>query len=167
MSRYWYLMFFGLSSLFALISCNDSGFDNDLAVKFSGKYGQIEVGGNYAGLEFHHSRPLPSRISFYYPVANSIDLSTDYWKRDESLPLSLVVKVGSWVDSLEKKSIPYSYTPYSVTFENSDSLYTVKISYEFCEDLPVIVWKVTLENFSNEAQDFQLLTSLWLVLRSC
>lgn len=167
MSRYWYLMFFGLSSLFALISCNDSGFDNDLAVKFSGKYGQIEVGGNYAGLEFHHSRPLPSRISFYYPVANSIDLSTDYWKRDESLPLSLVVKVGSWVDSLEKKSIPYSYTPYSVTFENSDSLYTVKISYEFCEDLPVIVWKVTLENFSNEAQDFQLLTSLRLVLRSC
>ena len=167
MSHYFYLMLIGLSSFHILTGCNNSRPDPDLAVKFSGKYGQIEVGGKYAGLEFHHSRPLPSRISFYYPVANSIDLSTDYWKRDESLPLSLMVKVGSRVDSLEKKSMSYSYTPYSVAFENSDSLYTVKISYQFCEDLPVMVWKVILENLSNEAQDFQLLTSLRLVLRSC
>src|SRR5437870_13328446 len=53
---------------------------------FDRHYGQVEVGGRYVGAEFHRSRPLPSRISFYYPVANSIDLSTDYLRRDESLP---------------------------------------------------------------------------------
>jgi len=157
----------GLVSLFVFTCNNKPQTDPALAVKFSGKYGQIEVGGKYAGLEFHHSRPLPSRISFYYPVANSIDLSTDYWKRDESLPLSLLVKVGNRLDSLEKKSISYRYTPYAVAFENSDSLYGVKISYQFCEDLPVIVWRVMLENLSNEVQDFQLVASLRSVLRSC
>ncbi|HPR87551.1 MAG TPA: hypothetical protein PL181_05970, partial [bacterium] len=47
-----------------------------LAASFSGMRGQVEVGGPCAGAEFHGSRPLPARISFYYPVANSIDLST-------------------------------------------------------------------------------------------
>ena len=47
------------------------------------------MGGPFAGAEFHESRPLPSRISFYYPVANSIDLSTDYWKRGDSRPMAV------------------------------------------------------------------------------
>jgi hypothetical protein len=55
--------------------------DSTIAVAFHGGYGSIEVGGPYAGFESHHSRPLPSRISFYAPVANSMDLSTDYWRR--------------------------------------------------------------------------------------
>jgi hypothetical protein len=50
-----------------------------LSYSFDKHYGQVEVGGRYVGAEFHESRPIPSRISFYYPVANSIDLSTDYW----------------------------------------------------------------------------------------
>ena len=37
---------------------------SELEVFFDGQYGQIEVGGKYVGVEFHHSRPLPSRISF-------------------------------------------------------------------------------------------------------
>jgi len=49
-----------------------------IAYTFDGHFGQVEVGGRYAGAEFHRSRPLPSRISFYYPVANSIELSTGY-----------------------------------------------------------------------------------------
>ncbi|MDH3251638.1 MAG: hypothetical protein OEM41_02535, partial [Ignavibacteria bacterium] len=36
--------------------------DEQLAVKFTGKRGQVEVGGPFAGVEFHESRPLPSRI---------------------------------------------------------------------------------------------------------
>jgi len=75
--------------LLGLIACQKTDSQSSqLAVRFEGKYGQVEVGGDFVGAEFHQSRPLPSRISFYYPVANSIDLSTDYWKRYESQPLT-------------------------------------------------------------------------------
>ena len=53
----------------------------------------VEVGGPFAGAEFHHSRPVPTRISFYSPVANSVDLSTDYWQRWESIPVRVFVTV--------------------------------------------------------------------------
>jgi len=32
-------------------------------------FGQIEVGGPFAGVEFHRQSGLPSRISFFSPVA--------------------------------------------------------------------------------------------------
>lgn len=72
-----------------------------LEYAFDKHYGQVEVGGVFAGAEFHNSRPLPSRISLYYPVANSIDLSTDYWKRGDSRP----VAVGMQVDEGERRWI--------------------------------------------------------------
>src|ERR1039458_7507317 len=65
-----------------------------LSYFFDRHYGQVEVGGRFAGAEFHESRPIPSRISFYYPVANSIDVSTDYWKRGNSLPFALGIRAG-------------------------------------------------------------------------
>ena len=88
-----------------------------LEYSFTGHYGQVEVGGRYAGAEFHDSRPLPSRISLYYPVANSIDLSTDYWKRGESRPMA----VGIQIDGDQRHWIgrePWSYTvsPHTVIF---------------------------------------------------
>ena len=84
-----------------LFGQEDDATLNNLAVKFNGKYGQVEVGGNFVGAEFHHSRSLPSRISFYYPVANSIDLSTDYWKRDESQPFRIRLNFNGQIEEIE------------------------------------------------------------------
>ena len=68
-----------LASLLArVITCATAGLssgtstDSSIAVAFQGGYGSIEVGGPYAGVESHHSRPLPSRLSFFAPVANSM-----------------------------------------------------------------------------------------------
>ncbi len=63
----------------------------DIEVSFNGD-AQIETGNHYIGTEFHHGFPLPQRISFYYPAANSIDLSTDYWKRDSTFIMSVGIK---------------------------------------------------------------------------
>lgn len=68
--------FFALVTISALTQDNKNNRD-PLEYFFDKKYGQVEVGGPYVGAEFHESRPLPLRISFYYPVANSIDVSTD------------------------------------------------------------------------------------------
>ncbi len=160
-----WLILFGGSLL--LFSCDKQESPVGLMVTFDEKYGQIEVGGKFVGLEFHHSRPLPTRISFYYPVANSIDLSTDYWKRDESRPLSLLIKVGDRLDTLETQSLPYTYAPHTVEFEKKDSLYHLAISYHFCDDLPVVVWKINLKNTTHQLREYRLTTGLRMVLRSC
>jgi hypothetical protein len=81
--------------LFFLFSCSPTNHKIHLDVYFNGSYGQVEIGGKYIGVEFHQSRPLPSRISFYYPVANSIDYSTDYWERYKSFPFTIVIKSES------------------------------------------------------------------------
>src|ERR1044071_9694523 len=62
--------------------------------RFERGYGQVEVGGRSVGVECQRGRPIPSRVSFYYPVANSIDLSTDYWRRDESLPFAIGLQIN-------------------------------------------------------------------------
>jgi len=55
---------------------------------------QIEVGGPYVGMEFHHSSIQPNRISFFYPVANTIDLSEGYWQRGNYPVMTFQLKVG-------------------------------------------------------------------------
>lgn len=147
-------------------ACTDSTQPPKLEIQFAGGYGQLEVGGRFAGVEFHKSRPLPSRISFYYPVANSLDLSTDYWKRYESLPLNLLLKSGTKIDSLGKIPYPYSYTPYHADFSNIESNLRINFSYDFCEDLPVIILKLNIKNISNEANDFELQSRLVPAIRS-
>ncbi|MEZ4763341.1 MAG: hypothetical protein R3C26_09140 [Calditrichia bacterium] len=72
MRNQWIIALLICANLFG--QSGDSQFFDDIAVPFAGKRGQVEVGGNFAGAAFHHSRPLPSRISFFYPVANSLDL---------------------------------------------------------------------------------------------
>jgi len=140
---------------------------SDLEIFFDGKHGQVEVGGRYAGVEFHHSRPLPSRISFYYPVANSLDLSNDYWKRDESMPFYLVVKHDNKIDSIGKESFSYRYTPFSVSFEKTYDDYKLIIKYDFCEDMPVLVYRIILENTAINEQEFRINSGTEMVLRSC
>ena len=140
---------------------------SEFEIYFKGKYGQVEVGSKYAGVEFHHSRPLPSRISFYYPVANSLDLSHDYWKRDESMPFSLIITHDNKTDFIGKDAFSYHYTPFSVNFEKKYDDYQLNISYDFCEDMPVVVYRITLQNITDKEQNFQVQTSAVPVLRSC
>jgi hypothetical protein len=135
-------------------------------VQFKAGYGQIEIGGKYVGIEFHASRPLPSRISFYYPVANSIDLSRDYWKRFESLPITIVLKTQDIIDTLGLKPFPYSYTPYNVHFEKLKKQFKVTFSYDVCDDLPVLVLKISLQNISNKDQEVSLSSAMVTSLRT-
>jgi len=138
-----------------------------IAVSFEGRYGQLEIGGKYVGAEFHHSRPLPSRISFYAPVANSIDLSTDYWHRDASKPSTLTVSVDGKVDTVGPEPFIYRWTPFSADFEQTRSVYRVAISYRFCEDLPAMVLQIKVTNLLRQKREFKISTSLETSLRTC
>jgi hypothetical protein len=138
-----------------------------VAVSFDGKFGQIEIGGPYVGAEFHHSLPLPNRVSFYFPVANSIDLSTDYWRRDESKPFAVVVSVDGKSDTVGRVPFTYSWTPYHAVFTQSDSTPKLEFSYRFCEDLPVMVWQIKIQNRDKKKQSFEIATSLSTSLRTC
>ena len=141
---------------------------NPLIFPFDKKYGQVEVGGPYVGVEFHKSRPLPSRISFYYPVANSIDLSTDYWKRDESRPLAIGVKIGNekkkWIG---REGWRYELSPHTVTFFDEDAIVSYQLKYEFCLNEPAMVVSLTLKNETNNPQQVSVYSHLLLSLRTC
>jgi len=139
-----------------------------LEYSFDKHYGQVEVGGRSAGAEFHDSRPLPSRISFYYPVANSIDLSTDYWKRGDSRPFAVGVQIGKG----DRKWIgrePWSYTvsPHKVVFKRTDDGIDYSMKYEFCLNEPAMVWTITLKNVSDQPIEAAVYTHLKLSLRTC
>lgn len=141
--------------------------NDDLAVEFAGN-ARIEVGGPFVGAEFHNSYPVPQRISFFYPVANSIDISEDYWLRDTTVVLDVGLKIGSAERrDLSRKPAPFSLTPYSVSFHSEDSLASLRISYQFCETQPAIVicYRITNRGASREA--FELDTRLNTSLRSC
>ncbi|HNY90819.1 MAG TPA: hypothetical protein PKM23_04775 [bacterium] len=138
-----------------------------LSVNFNEMRGQIEVGGPYAGAEFHDSRPLPARISFYYPVANSIDLSTDYWRRGESRPLRFALKHDGRADSLGAAPWAYRYTPWWIEFQQHNPEYLCSIRYRFCRTLPVMVLQLELTNAKDRARSFELEGTLEWILRTC
>jgi hypothetical protein len=146
-----------------------NGWQTDpLEYRFAGRYGQVEVGGPYAGAEFHDSRPLPSRISFFYPVANSIDLSTDYWKRGESHPFS----VGLSIDKRGARPVglePWEYilSPHRVTFRREDDSLSCTMSYEFGLEEPVLLFRLTVVNRGPARRLVEPSISLNAVLRSC
>lgn len=142
--------------------------ENFLAFRFEGRYGQVEVGGRYVGVEFHHSRPVPSRISFYYPVANSIDLSTDYWKREESTPLVIGIKVdGEEKRWIGKEPWAYELSPHRVTFQHRDEETEYSAAYEFCFSEPAMVLTINIRNRSNRRKAIEIYTHLLLSLRTC
>ena len=144
------------------LSENDS-----IATGFAGKYGQLEIGGKYVGAEFHHSRPLPSRISFYAPVANSIDLSTDYWQRDESQPFTVIISSNGKTDTIGREPYEYRWTPFSAVFTQIKPAYKVEISYRFCDDLPVMVVRMNFKNAARNKAAFKIFTTLVTSLRTC
>ncbi len=139
-----------------------------LARTFTGGYGQIEVGGRYAGAEFHGSRPLPSRISFYFPVANSIDLSTDYWRRGDSRPLSIGVRIGRgpkhWIGTDPWTGI---VRPHAVSFARQESTLDWRISYEFLFQEPGMVVRLTARNRTSSVLPLEVYTRLIPTLRTC
>ena len=149
-----------------LFSCRAGRQMDELYERFDGKYGQIEIGSHYVGAEFHHSRPVPSRISFYYPVANSIDKSTGYWERDQSLPLMFLFSHNGKTDTLGQNAMLYKYTPWSATFSDSLQDYCVDIQYDFFENMPVMVLKMKLEKLSPGTDTVNLLVSLNTMLRT-
>lgn len=137
-----------------------------LAVAFEEKRGQIEVGGVYAGAEFHDSRPVPARISFYAPVANSIDRSTDYWRRSESRPLTLVVRSEGRTDTLGATPWTYRWTPYRVVFQDQTPSYEATVAYRFADDLPIVVMQLTLVNRTAHRTPFEVDAHLDVALRT-
>ena len=139
----------------------------DLMQKFDKHYGQVEVGGKYAGIEFHKSWPTPSRISFYYPVANSVEFSSDYWKRYESMPFDIKLSVNGKETQLGREPYTYEYVPYEADFSKNFEGYKVSFDYTFCENIPVAVMSLEIVNTSKEKQNYSLDASLRTSIHTC
>ena len=121
--------------------------DHPLEYRFAGGYGQVEVGGPFAGAEFHDSRPLPSRISFYYPVANSIDVSTDYWKRGDSRPMAVGLQMdGGSAEWIGRTPWDYTLQPHAVSFDHAVDSVGCSIRYEFGMHEPMLVIHIKFVN---------------------
>ena len=156
-----------ICSSILLFSSSDSqdSIRKKLEVNFSGD-AKIEVGSHYAGLAFHHSSPLPQRISFYFPVANSIDLSTDYWKRDSTFIMALALETDGKKEWLGHDKYSFTSTPYSVSFFKKDENKSVRISYDFCKDKPAFVLTMEITNLSGKTKRYALLSDIEASLRT-
>ena len=79
----------------------------------------VEIGNAYVGIALHNNSPIPQRISFYTPVANSIDLSTDYWTRNRTHIIALGLKSGSselrWIG---QEPFRLTLTPYRAAYDS-------------------------------------------------
>ncbi|MBK7259268.1 MAG: hypothetical protein IPI01_15975 [Ignavibacteriae bacterium] len=143
-------------------------WEGPYAVRFEGRYGQVEAGGPLAGIEHHDSRPFPSRISFYVPVANSIDLSTDYWKRGGSRPVVAGIRVdGGARHWIGKEPWNYVQSPHSVRFDRGDGDLRFAVQYDFGGRTAAAVMRIVVRNAGTGAHDIELYTHTMLALRSC
>ena len=136
--------------------------------EFSGLYGQVEVGGPYAGAEFHGSRPLPSRISLYEPAANSIDMSKDYWKRGESAPFIVGVRTnGGPPRHIGLEGWAYTLSPHRVRFHRDDEALGWTSSFEFFRTAHGLLWTLTCENRTKASLDVEIYAQCRTILRTC
>ncbi len=149
---------------------NKTDYNNlkkNLQVEFKGD-AKVEVGSFYAGVEFHHSSFLPQRISFYYPVANSIDLSTDYWRRDTTFFMAAGLKIGDGKKKwLGLEPFQFDLTPYSVSYHKTDKQKSVNVTYQFCKNKPAIVVTFEITNRGNKKENFEFYTHLETSLKTC
>jgi hypothetical protein len=137
-----------------------------LPVNYKGD-AQIEVGNQFIGIEMHHSSPALERISLYYPAANSIDQSTDYWRRDTTHVLSLGLKIGDGKrEEIGFQPYEFSLTPYSVSFRKSDKDKIVEASYRFASSRPAMVVSYTIMNKTSSSQPFEFDTHLETSVRT-
>ena len=144
------------------------GWEEGCAMWFGGQYGQVEAGGPLAGIECHDSRPLPSRVSLYAPVANSIDVSTDYWKRGDSRPFVVGIKLDDqkrrW---LGKEPWTYVASPHAVRFERTESDLRYAIRYDFGARSVAAAMTIRIVNAGRVPHELELYTHICLVLRTC
>ena len=157
-------------SVLLLTSLNDAAFGqgkNSLHIISKKEIGQVEVGNPYVGIEIHNSFPMLNRISFYYPVANSLDISEDYWKRANYRIMNVGLKIGdSPKEFLKNEVYEVDQTPYSVSFSKSEKDAGIKIGYEFCKDEPAMLITYNFTNNSASVKSFEVYTRLTTVLRT-
>ena len=155
-------------ALTACASVPATGQDSHLlTIESTKEVGQIEVGSPYVGIEIHKSFPLLNRISFYYPVANSIDISEDYWKRENFRIMSIGLKVGDSPKRFLKHQIYKVFqTPYSVSFNGNDSDSEITINYEFAKNQPAMVVTYEITNTSATEKEYEVYTRLETTLRT-
>jgi len=141
---------------------------NDLLqIESNYEVGQIEVGGPYVGIEIHKSFPMINRISFYYPVANSIDISKDYWKRENYRIMSMGMKIGNGQKfMLQNESWKVIQSPYDVEFQKEIKNTEVRIKYEFCKTKPAMVAEFTVINNSDLEKTYEVFLSYEAVIRT-
>lgn len=155
--------------IFIIISfISAAGQERDaLKIVSTKEVGQIETGSPFVGVEIHKSFPLLNRISFYYPVANSIDISEDYWKRENFRIMSFGIKAGSSHKRMLKNQVyEVMQTPYSASFSGKDLDSKVKISYGFCKDQPAMVITYEITNDSDTEKDYEFYTRMEVSLRT-
>lgn len=141
--------------------------DNQIAVNYKGN-AEVEIGSPFVGIEFHHSMPIPQRISFYYPVANSLDLSTDYWKRDTTFVSSLDLKINDGeLKGIGKEPFLLKLTPYYATFTKKNKSYEIKISYNFSRNKSAAIVTYELTNLTGKTNAYEFSTNNSLTLRTC
>jgi hypothetical protein len=150
------LIHFGCGTRAAVDALHDR-----LKVTHTGKHDEVEVGSKYVGLELMNGSPLLNRISFYYPVANSVDLTRDYWKRGEYPCLFLGLKSGDapkeWI-GLEPWQ--YELTPYAVAYTRQDDTKAVTVSYDFMETFPAFRLRIVVRNLGDQPLPIELYTHL-------
>ncbi len=141
--------------------------NDSLKIESNYEVGQIEVGGPFVGIEIHKSFPMINRISFYYPVANSIDISEDYWKRENYRIMSMGLKVGDDPKLILKKE-PWTViqTPYDVGFQKDISESAISIKYQFCMNRPAMSAEFIIENKSNATKVYEVYLRYETVLRT-
>ncbi|MBN1541270.1 hypothetical protein JW992_03920, partial [candidate division KSB1 bacterium] len=159
------LLLTGLTAAFS--NCQRAAEQPDWAESFEGRYGQVEVGGPLAAIECHHSRPLPVRISFYEPVANSLDLSIGYWERDRSRPIAAVIRIDGKSISLHDSSWRYITTPGWVRFEAIVNEVHISCSWRFGETIAATGWELEFVNLTRRTRRIEIDQSIALVLRTC
>ncbi|MCX6151258.1 MAG: hypothetical protein NTX22_12080 [Ignavibacteriales bacterium] len=128
---------------------------------------QIEVGNHYVGIELHHSSPMLQRISFYYPTANSIDLSNDYWKRDSNFIMAASLSIDGKKEWIGLEPYELVSNPYSVKLQKSDAIKSLKISYDFCKNKPAMIITFEITNLGKEAKEFEFETQLETSVKTC
>lgn len=152
---------------FLIVNNINAQVNESLSVISLKEVGQIEVGNAYVGIEIHKSFPLLNRISFYYPVANSIDISEDYWKRENYRIMTVGLKVGDSQKRLLKKQIyTLNQTPYSALFEGIDKESAIKIKYEFCKYKPAMIITYEITNNTADEKEYEVYTRLDATLRT-
>ena len=149
-----------------IVSCSNEPPPVTLQQTFDKGYGQVEVGGPFVGVEFHKSRPLPARISFYYPVANSLDLSTDYWERYNSQPLSITLFTATDSFAIGNTAWTYTYGPHVVEYAQQIHGYDIKLAYRFAGDLPIVNLSLDVKAKAGSPAIKRVKTRLALSLRT-